>query len=142
MGSVVKRLLARVLLSMTASLIHFVHNAEFLVEYPNLPETWTRADVYWAWLGMTALGAGGLWLVQRGRRRVGLLLIAVYSLLGIDSLGHYVLAPMSAHTAAMNVTILLEVGAAALVLIEVLRQAVDLLRHTARGEARSDANRS
>lgn len=124
-----KRLIALALLYMTASLIHFIHNAEFLADYPNLPQTWTRMSVYLAWLGMTALGAVGLLLVIRGLRMAGLLLIAVYSILGMDSLGHYVAAPMAAHTAAMNFTILLEVGTAAVVLIEVLWQAVCLMRH-------------
>jgi hypothetical protein len=51
-----------------------------------------------------------------------LLLLTVYAALGMDSLGHYVLAPLSAHSLAMNATILLEVTAAALVLVEVARQ--------------------
>lgn len=117
-----QRLKAFLLLFLAASLLHFVHNAEFLADYPNLPATWTRADVYLAWLAMTAVGAGGWILVRRGFAKLGLALLAVDSLLGLDSLGHYVLAPPSAHTAAMNLTILLEVGAAALLLIEVLRQ--------------------
>lgn len=124
-----KWLVALTLLYMLASLIHFIHNAEFLVEYPNLPQTWTRAGVYLALLGITALGAVGLLLVIRGLWIMGLLLIAVYSILGLDSLAHYVVAPMAAHTAAMNFTILLEVGTAALVLIAVVKQAVNLRRH-------------
>jgi hypothetical protein len=47
--------------------------------------------------------------------------VAVYAALGLDSLGHYVLAPMSAHTAAMNATIVLDVTAAALLLIEAVK---------------------
>jgi hypothetical protein len=132
-----RSLIVLTLLYMTASLVHFIHNAEFLVEYPNLPETWTRAGVYLAWLGMTALGTVGLLLAMRGFRVMGLLLIAVYSLLGMDSLGHYVLAPVSAHSAAMNFTILLEVTTAALVLMEVSRQTVSLMRcRTARSSGR------
>ena len=105
-----------------ASLIHFTHNAEFIADYPNMPAGWSRGGVYLAWLAMTALGAAGLLLVVRGYRIAGLLVLAVYAALGLDSLGHYVLAPLSAHSAAMNSTILLEVTAAALVLVEVLRQ--------------------
>jgi len=45
----------------------------------------------------------------------GLALVCVYAALGMDSLGHYVLAPMAAHSATMNTTILLEVTAAAAV---------------------------
>ncbi|HEY0681334.1 MAG TPA: hypothetical protein VGD45_03295 [Steroidobacter sp.] len=105
-----------------ASLIHFVHNAEFLDAYPGLPASWSRGAVYLAWLGMTAVGGAGAWLVYRGRELPGLALLAVYAVLGLDSLGHYVVAPLSAHTAMMNTTILLEVGAAGLVLVEVARQ--------------------
>jgi hypothetical protein len=46
----------------------------------------------------------------------------VYAIFGLDSLGHYVVAPMSKHTLAMNTTILSEVAAAALVLLAVLWQ--------------------
>ena len=105
-----------------ASLIHFVHNAEFLADYPNLPASWTRSGVYFAWIGLTGLGAGGWVLVSRGYQLAGLLLLAVYAALGLDSLGHYVVAPLSNHTVVMNSTILLEVAAAALVFMEVLRQ--------------------
>jgi hypothetical protein len=41
------------------SLVHFVHNAEFLAEYPNMPMWLSRADVYVAWLGITAIGVAG-----------------------------------------------------------------------------------
>ncbi len=105
-----------------ASLVHFVHNAEFLHDYPGLPRTWTHEGVYFAWMAMTAVGVAGWFLATRGYAVVGLLVLAVYAALGMDSLGHYVLAPLSAHSLAMNATILLEVTAAALVLVEVARQ--------------------
>ncbi|WP_129644318.1 hypothetical protein [Peristeroidobacter agariperforans] len=105
-----------------ASLVHFVHNAEFLRDYPGLPASWSRGGVYLAWIGMTALGSIGALLVYRGRESIGLMLLAVYAVLGLDSLGHYVVAPLSAHSSTMNTTILLEVGAAALVLLEVARR--------------------
>lgn len=115
-----------------ASLIHFIHNAEFLHQYPGLPDTWSRFGVYLAWLGMTVVGCVGALLYFRGHHRIGLLVLAVYAALGLDSLGHYVVAPLSAHTAAMNSTILLEVGAAALVLCEVMRRALVEMRGKAR----------
>ena len=105
-----------------ASLVHFTHNAEFLAEYPNLPSSWTRADVYLGWIAMTLVGVAGWFLLSRGLFLTGLLILAGYAALGLDSLGHYVLAPLSAHTIAMNSTILAEVTAAALVLVEVARQ--------------------
>ncbi len=124
-----RRLLTLTLLYMITSLIHFIHNAEFLADYPNLPSAWTRSGVYLAWLAMTCLGVVGFVLVRRGYKTIGLLLLAVYAVLGMDSIGHYVVAPLSAHTTIMNVTILLEVSAAAFVLIEVFRQVLLLVRY-------------
>lgn len=115
-----------------ASLVHFVHNAEFLGEYPGLPDSWSRGGVYLAWLAMTAVGGVGALLLHRGREVLGLSLLAVYAAFGLDSLGHYVLAPLSAHTAMMNSTILFEVGMAGLVLIEVARRMYGVFRRRAR----------
>ena len=112
-----KPLATLVLAYALCSLIHFVHNAEFLAEYPNMPAWLSRGGVYLAWLGLTAIGALGYVLFRNGYRVAGLLLVAVYGFLGLDSLGHYTLAPFSAHTAAMNLTIVADVATAALVLI-------------------------
>jgi len=119
-----KTLLIFLLIYGVASLIHFVHNAEFLADYPNLPDSWSRAGVYFAWIGMTLVGVIGWVLVVSNYHLSGLLLIAIYAAFGLDSLGHYVLAPLSDHTLAMNSTILFEVAAAALVLIEIVKQMV------------------
>lgn len=106
-----------------ASLIHFIHNAEFLQHYPGLPASWSSTGVYVAWMVMTLVGGIGAMLYFRGHRRIGLAILAVYAALGLDSIGHYFVAPLSAHSTAMNSTILMEVGAAALVLCEVVRRA-------------------
>lgn len=119
---VYKPLLILLLIYGAASYVHFVHNAEFLSDYPNLPASWTRVGVYFAWIGMTILGVAGWIIVVLGYQLVGLSLLAVYAVLGLDSLGHYVLAPLSNHTVAMNSTILIEVSAAVLVLIEIVRK--------------------
>lgn len=113
-----KTLFVLLLIYGAASLIHFIHNAERVADYPNLPASWSRADIYLAWLGLTAVGGLGWLLLRRGYQGAGLLVVAAYAALGVDSLGHYVLAPMSAHTAMMNVTILMEVTAAALVFLQ------------------------
>ena len=118
-----KSALAALLLAYAAaSLVHFVHNAEFVADYPNFPAAWSRSDVYVAWLALSAVGAAGWLLLSRGHAVIGLLALAAYALLGLDSLGHYLLAPFSAHTFGMNATILLEVTAAALVLVEVSKR--------------------
>ena len=98
-------LLPLVLLYGAASLIHFSHNAEFLNEYPNLPAWFTRAGVYAAWLGVTAIGVVGYLLLRARYARTGLLVLAIYGAFGLDGLSHYALAPPSAHTLAMNFTI-------------------------------------
>ncbi len=133
-----RTLFALLLIYGAASLIHFVHNAEFIAEYPNLPSSWSRADVYLAWITLTIVGIAGWLLVSRGYPIIGLVLLATYAALGLDSLGHYVLAPLSAHTFAMNATIFLEVTAAGLVLVEVLRQ---LARRMSRPLTRSLGHR-
>jgi hypothetical protein len=90
-----------------ATLTHFVHNATFLADYPQMPGWLTPAGVYAVWLGQTAIGAAGVLLLLRGRS-LGLAAIALYAVLGFGGLDHYVLAPISAHTVAMNATIWLE----------------------------------
>jgi hypothetical protein len=102
-----------------ASLVHHVHNAEFLTDYPNLPAWLTRTKVYAAWLGEALIGALGYLLLRRGRHLAGLCLTGIYALLGFDGFGHYALAPVGAHTAAMNATIWLEAGTATLLLAAV-----------------------
>ena len=129
-----RRLGALLLLYAGASLVHFVHNAEFLADYPHLPASWSRAQVYLAWVGLTGVGVLGWLSLARGWTRIGLVLLAVYAALGIASLGHYALAPLAAHTIAMNATILTEVAAAALVLLQVLRLlAQRLIQHAVPG---------
>ena len=104
-----------------ASLFHYVHNAAFLHEYPNMPGWLSPARVYLAWLGVTAVGLAGYVLVRRGFRMAGLVVLAVYGALGLDGFGHYGLAPLSAHTFTMHLSIWLEAVTALLVLIAVAR---------------------
>lgn len=102
-----------------ASLLHFAHNAEYLALYPNLPASWSRAEVYLAWCGVTTVGLLGYVLFRTGHHRAGLTVLAIYGALGFGGLLHYTRAPMAHHTATMNLTIWTEVAAAALLLIDV-----------------------
>src|SRR4029453_6261308 len=88
-------LLAVLAIYCAASLIHFVHNAQFISDYPNLPASLTPSKVYLAWIAVTSVGTAGVALAMSGRRVPGLLLIAGYAALGFAGLDHYVLAPMS-----------------------------------------------
>jgi hypothetical protein len=99
---------ASLLLYMAASLLQFTHNAEHVRAYPNLPAWISRDSVYLVWLGITVVGAAGYLLFQRRGSIGGLLLMTVYALAGLAGLLHYTRAPISAHTATMNFTILFE----------------------------------
>lgn len=116
MTSTHRLLLALVLAHAAASLAHFVHNATFLADYPNMPAWISPAGVYGAWLAEAAVGAAGVVLFLRGSS-IGLALIAVFAVLGLAGLDHYTLAPMSAHTVAMNATIWLETATATALLL-------------------------
>ena len=109
-----------------ASLLHFVHNAEFLADYPNMPGWLTRAQVYGVWLGVAVTGVVGYFLIRFGFELLGLMVIAVYAVLGFAGLDHYTLAPVSAHSTAMNATIWLEVAAAAVLLATTVKRAWSL----------------
>ena len=100
-----------------ASLLHFAHNAEYLALYPNLPVSWSRADVYLAWCAVTMAGLLGYVFFRAGYRRAGLTVLAIYGALGFGGLLHYTRAPIAHHTATMNLTIWIEVAAAGLLLI-------------------------
>ncbi|HUQ53652.1 MAG TPA: hypothetical protein VM692_15600, partial [Gammaproteobacteria bacterium] len=103
-----------------ASFVHFAHNAEYLAEYPNLPASLTRVQVYAVWVGTAALGVLGYGLLLKRRQLLGLGVLAVYAAIGFDGLLHYTRAPLAAHTGTMNLTIWSEVVAAALALAAVL----------------------
>jgi hypothetical protein len=100
-----------------ASLFHHVHNAELLDEYPNMPAWLSPWHIYAAWLTATAIGLIGYWLLLRGRRVVAIGLLIAYGVYGLDSLVHYLRAPVSAHTLAMNLSIWLEAAFAAALLL-------------------------
>lgn len=111
-----------------ASLVHYAHNAEFLIDYPNMPAWLSPARVYAAWLGVTAIGLVGFLLICRGYQLTGLAVSGVYGVLGLDGLGHYTLASLSAHTFTMNLTIWLEAATAVLLLTAVVSMMLRRLR--------------
>jgi hypothetical protein len=111
MNSTNRALLMLVLVHAAASFLHFAHNATYLADYPNMPTWLSPMGIYGVWLAEAAVGACGVMLLLRGRR-AGLLLIAIYAVLGLGGLDHYAVAPISAHTIAMNATIWLETATA------------------------------
>jgi hypothetical protein len=111
-----------------SSLLHFVHNAEHLAQYPNLPASWTRADVYAACCCVSLLGVVGYVLYRRGYRSAGLTVMSLYAGLGFGGLLHYSRAPIAHHSAMMNATIWAEVVAAALLLVSLAGVATESVR--------------
>jgi len=111
-------LLTFMLLYGATSLTHFIHNAVYLDLYPNLPTWLTPLGVLASWLVTAGIGAVGYWLFRKISPPVGLAVIAVYAALGFAGLDHYTLAPISAHSWAMNTTIVTEaIGASALLVV-------------------------
>jgi hypothetical protein len=111
-----------------ASLFHHVHNATYLADYPNLPAWLTQAKVYLAWAVVTGVGLCGYLLLRRRHTAAGLAVIAVYAGLGLTGLDHYARAPLTAHSAMMNLSILLEVAAAGVLLAVLAANAAALAR--------------
>jgi hypothetical protein len=121
-----------------ASFAHFSHNAVYISAYPNLPAWLTPVGVYVSWLVIAGIGAFGYWLYRRGSRVVGLAVIGIYALLGFGGLDHYAMAPLSAHSMAMNATILGEVIAGSVLLIVIVRVGISS-RSTCAAHARASA---
>jgi hypothetical protein len=104
-----------------ASLFHHAHNAQLLDQYPNMPAWLTPLGVYAAWLATTAIGLVGYLRLRGGSRRAGVTLLAIYGLLGFFGLAHYVVAPVSAHTPMMHLSIGLEAVTAVILLVALFR---------------------
>jgi hypothetical protein len=122
MGSRCRALPIALIALVAATLVHHVHNARFLAEYPNMPGWLSAAAVYGAWLLAALFGVAGYLLLRAGYRRSGALLLAAYGCYGLDALLHYVIAPPSAHSFAMHSTIALEALAGAFLLVVIARR--------------------
>jgi len=126
-------LLPLMLIYGAASLLHFIHNAVYLHDYPNLPVWLTAGGVIAAWLVVAGTGVLGYLLYSRVSRVAGLVTIATYAAFGLAGLDHYTVASISAHTLTMNVTILLEAATAVVLLACVAALGVAAQRVKPRG---------
>jgi hypothetical protein len=115
-----------------ASFLHHVHNAAFLSAYPNLPQGLSTLGVYAAWALVTSIGVAGYLLWRTGYQALGLLVLGVYGMCGLDGLAHYFIAEFSAHTASMHFTILFEVVAGLALIVVCARTARKLPRFDVR----------
>ena len=105
-----------------ATLAHFVHNAEFIAFYPNMPAWITRETVYLAWLSIASVGVAGMVASRFGWQAVGALLLGAYGAIGLDALQHYTLALCSEHTLAANLTIWFEAASGVALAVVSLRR--------------------
>jgi hypothetical protein len=121
-GGAASSLLLALLACVAATLLHHVHNAEFLDQYPNMPAGLSPTGVYAAWGVATAIGLAGYGFLRRGYRTAGVVLLIAYGCYGLDGLAHYALAPASAHSLTMNLTIWLEAVTAAALLVIVFQR--------------------
>ena len=112
-----RTLLVIALVYLVASLGHFVHNAEYLEQYPNLPGWLTRKGVYLAWLAVTLPSIAALVAWAKGHPGLTFGLLAAWGALGYLGLDHYHVAPVSAHAFLANVSILFEVVAGSVLLL-------------------------
>ena len=94
-----------------------------------MPHWLTPSQIVLAGGALVLVGVFGYWLSTSGYRRSGHFVIAFYAALGFDGLAHYSVAPVTAHTPTMNMTIWLECITAALLLAATLRD------HLRRGPA-------
>ena len=114
-----KLLLALLIVHMSASLWHHIHNGSYPDEYPNIPTGVPAAAAIVVWAITTSVGLAGYYWVCTGRRLLGFAAMVVYSAYGLLAFFHYKLAPMSAHTVVANATILGEGVTGLLLLITV-----------------------
>jgi len=109
-----------------ASFFHHAHNAEFLDEYPSMPDWLTPFGVYAAWLAVSLVGAAGYLSWRWKYQRAGLALLGAYGALGLYGLAHYGVAPWSAHSMMMHLSIGAEAIAAGLLLAAVILECARL----------------
>lgn len=113
-----------------ASLLHFTHNALFAADYPNLPGWVTPSIVVATWLAISSIAVLAWLALRSGARGLGLCLLAVYAVFGFDAFGHYGLAPLDAHSIAMNATILFEGTSAIALFVVTLIHGTNVFVHT------------
>ena len=101
-----KLLLSLLIIHMSASLWHHIHNGNYPDEYPNIPTGFPPAAAIGIWGITTAVGLAGYYWVCTGRRLLGFGAMGIYAAYGLLAFFHYSLAPMSAHSLVANATIL------------------------------------
>ena len=90
-------LLAIVILNLISTWLHYTDNALFLERYPG-PEWFTPLGIIVTVIVMTPIGLLGYWVYTKDKFWLAYLLLGLYSLTSVSSLGHYlapIVVPMS-----------------------------------------------
>ena len=104
MNTEVKRqLLLKIFLiaCIVSTAIHFTDNYLYIEQYPQ-PDWITPSSVWMSWVVWTLIGLTGYWLYQSKKFWLAYLCLTVYSVCGLDSLGHYLYGPMSNFSVKMH----------------------------------------
>jgi hypothetical protein len=107
--------------NIVASIIHFSDNVAFFSIYPE--PGWNSAgatDLYW--FVMTPLAIGGYFAYRSGWFWRSTALLHVYALMSLLVLGHYAYAPLCSISPRIHFTVLVEAGAALVLMAGVLFQ--------------------
>ena len=115
-----RALFALISINVVASVLHYVHYFVYFRAYTTHADWLSPPRVDLVWFLITVVGVTGYLLFKRHRYPWSFLLLYVYGFLSLGALGHYVLAPMAAHTFSMNLLIWSQTLAAAALLIYVI----------------------
>lgn len=97
----VKALLRVLVAGVVLTTVHYADNYLYFDEYPQ-PASLQRWQVYAAWLVLTAVGAAGYALYERGHTAPAYVCLVVYSYTGLSSLGHYLYGSFDEFTAKQH----------------------------------------
>lgn len=109
------------IVNVVASILHYADNIAFFAEYPEPP--WINPGIIDAfWFVMTPLAPAGYLALRRGARQFGAFLLHAYAACSLLALGHYRYASICSVSPRINLLILLEAAAAAVLVVYVLRR--------------------
>jgi hypothetical protein len=98
-------LLSLLITNVVITIFHYTDNAIFIDKYP-APEWLSNSyTVYMAWFVLTLIGVVGYLLYRRGMLRTAYLFLAIYSLTGLFSPGHYLYGELSKFSLKMHTLI-------------------------------------
>jgi hypothetical protein len=78
--------------SIVSTGLHYTHNFVAIEDYPGagpITSTMTQVAIVVAWPLLTAVGLVGYRLYANGRRHAGRICLAIYSLTGLVTIGHF-----------------------------------------------------